>query len=433
MKLGSVILVTGVLCGAVYGGTKFYLHHKVESELDKGIAMVRPFMSISYREVTSDLLEGSLSVEGISISPTEIPERMRIGQIKVRGDGVGFLLDLATKGLGPEPPKKLQMQIHRMVVPLEMAYASNTSSALSLTAPKKTDVCSLEGVLQQTGLKELGYDELVVGGFMRYRMSPSNDGLSLEASYQLQGLASMRVEFDVGGALSPAAMALGSVPTFENLSFSYQFDSAYTKAVTDYCADQKKQKPKAFVDGLFAGNDASFAKALGFIPGPGLRGAFKKLISGPGELTIRANPSPNLSLSNVGLYKPEQLVDMLDLEVIIDEKIVTDMSYQMASEGKELLASLVSGEKKPEKAVKAKRKKVVMRYLPVDLPLLGKNIGRELKIYSTQAEKPREGRLTVISGEVVTVEQRIFGGKVELHIPFKTIKRVEVLTAVKID
>jgi len=434
MKAGKVILIAGTLFGLAYGGSKLYLHQKVTTELDKSIAMAQPFVAISYRDVKSDLLEGTLSVEGIQINPPDLTEGLSIGQVRVRGEGPGFLLDLMMNGLGPEPPKQLQVEFRGMLIPLDLALAAQPNPTAGLSGNKKPGVCTLGGILQYTGLDKLDYGELVASGFIRYRIPPLGNSLSLTMAYDLERVASTRFEVDVSGEISPAAMAFGAQPTVDTLSIQYQMDPEYSQGITQYCASQKNQKPEQFLNDLFAMDDAGYAEAVGFVPGPGLRTVLRKLVTGPSELDISANPSPNLTAANIGLYKPEQLVDLLDVEMSIDDQLITDMSYQLASKSKRLFANLANtGAAKDKKGVKAKRKKVVRRFLPVKVPLLKNNIGRELKIYSNEAEKPREGVLTAVVNDVATVEQRIYGGKVELHVPFKKIQRVEVLTVIRSD
>ncbi len=434
MKQIKRVLFSIALLALIYGGAHFYLQYKVKSDLDKAITTASPFVDISYRDVSSDLLAGSFTVEGLEVTPKELTEGISIGQVIIRGDGIGFLYRLAADEFGSEPPSQLQLEYRRMVIPFGLMDSASFGPQLGQAGTSVAKACTLAGILQHVGLEDLGHEQFVADGFFRYRLASAGNGLTAEMAYNLQGIEYSRIEVDVSGAISPTAMALGAMPTLNSIRMQYQLDAEFSRNMITHCATKSGQDASTFLDALLPADNPRYGHELGFIPGPGIRSVLKKLVGSASELVITANPSPNLTFENIGLYKPNQLLELFDVEVTIDDQIVTDLSYQLSTKSQELLVQLAKSresESKPEK--KVQRKRVIKRFLPIKANLLKDKAGRELKIYTTQTEKPREGVLTAISDRVVTVEQRIFGGKVELHVPIKKIQRVEILTSIQID
>ncbi len=423
-----------VLLALVYGGSKLYLQQKVKADLDRVIATAAPFMELSYGDIDSDLLNGTLTVANVWVAPEALTEGIRIDRIVIRGDGMGFLLKLAAESFGSEPPRRLQLAFQGMAIPLELMDNAKIDSALLRSRVDAPKACSLGGILQHAGLEDLGFQQLLMDGFVRYQLTPSGSGVTLEMAYTLQGIEYSRIEVDITGKLSPAAMASGAKPALNSLRLHYQLDSEFSSNMIAHCASKAGQKPQAFLDALFLVDNEVYGSELGFVPGPGLKELLKKVVGSAEELVITASPSPNLTMANISLYKPKQLLELLDLKVMSNGQPVTDLSYQFSPKSKEMLARLGKAQEPgSNKTAKVKRKRVVKRYLPVEVKLLKGYVGSELKIYSNQTEKPREGVLTSIGDRVVTVEQRLFGGKIELHIPLKKIERVEVLSIVKVD
>jgi len=434
VKQIRVILALMVLLALIYGGSKLYLQQKVKADLDRAVAMAAPFVELSYGDIDSDLLNGTLTVANVWIAPEALTEGIRIDRVVIRGDGMGFLLKLAGESFGSEPPKRLQLAFQKMAIPLDLMDNAKVDSTLLRSGVDAPKMCSLAGILQHAGLKDLGFQQLLVDGFVRYQLNPSSGGVAVEMAYTLEGVEYSRIEMDISGNLSPAAVVSGAKPTLNSLRLRYQLDSEFSRNMIVHCASKVGQKPQAFIDTLFLVDDEVYGSELGFVPGPGLKELLKKVVGSAEELVITASPSPNLTLANISLYTPKQLLELADLKVMINGQPVTDLSYQFSSKSKEILAKLGKRQEQGiDKAAKVKRKKTVKRYLPVQVELLKGYVGSELKIYSTQTEKPRAGVLTSIGDRVATVEQRLFGGKIELHIPLKKIERVEVLSVVKVN
>ncbi|WP_435684695.1 hypothetical protein [Sedimenticola selenatireducens] len=427
MKLKRVLSITLVVGLVAYAALKGAVYYQVKTGLGRLTAMVAPFATLKYEAIES-ALQGSVAVTGISVMPADAPVGTRIERIELQGEGTRFLLDLL-KGFDAErPPRRLQLSVSRMAMPLGGGYLQQWFPASSATEP---DICTLGGLLGQTQIERLGFRQRLADTRLRYDFDRRSGEMTLLMDYTLDGLAALSVEMSLN-KLSP--MDAGATPVLERFSLHYRIDPDYMRRTVDYCAGEAGLDSAAFIDRLFTGGSTYYANNLGFIPGEGLRSALRRLISRPGDLLITSVPDSQFSPALLQQYKPQELVRLLGLSLSVNDQPVTDLSFSLPQGNEQLadlfgtLAPAASGENGGGETVPAPASpKPRARFMATPVARLSRYIGGDVRVYGSERDDPQQGILMSLRDRQLELEQRLYGGKMTLYIPLEKISRVEVL------
>lgn len=433
MKLKNALLVPVVAGLLIYGGIKGFIYYKVKSGLDQMVTMAEPFAAISYGGIASGLEDGSITVEKISITPGGSSDAVQIDAINVRGDGLVFLLDLVNGFSMDKPPEQLQISVRQAEFPLNADILGQFEPEGSRD---KAESCTIGGLFQYADLEHLGYETLIANISMSYRLDPRTGEMDVHSDYSLNTIESSSMEFFFKRVPQPGAMMMGATPVIDRFSIRYQLERGYLNGVIDYCAKQSGQTADSFIAGLFDKDDSYYLKNLGYLPGPGLRFALKQFIAEePGEILITGNPGTDLDPSTLSAYKPADIVTLLGLELSVNNQLVTDLSFTLPETGGEGVISRIresqvdskpdmsTGMQRNRKLVKQKK----LRFIETELGQLKSYIGRNVKLYTSLLEKPKEGILVSLKDRQVHLEQRIYGGKMTTYVAFDDIKKAAVL------
>lgn|GEM_PF-2527764 len=427
MRLKRALLIATVVGLVAYAALKGAVYYQVKTELDRLAAIAAPFAILKYEGIES-ALQGSVAVTGIRLTPADALVGIRIERIELQGEGTRFLLDLL-KGFDPEqPPRRLQLSVSRMAMPLGGGYLQQWLPASGVTEP---DLCTLGGLLGQTQIERLGFRQRVADARLRYDFDRRSGDMTLLVDYMLDGLSALSVEMSLG-ELSPADA--GMPPELERFSLHYRIDPDYMRGAVDYCAGAAGLDATAYIERLFAGNSADHAKQLGFIPGAGLRSGLQRLISRPGDLLITAVPDRRFNPVLLQQYQPQELVKMLGISLSVNDQPVTDLSFSLP-QGNEQLADLfgavapaASGENGGGEAVPAPASpKPRARFIATPVAQLTRYIGSDVRVYGSERVDPQQGILMALGDRQLELEQRLYGGKMTLYIPLDKISRAEVL------
>ncbi|MET0106458.1 MAG: hypothetical protein ABW072_15145 [Sedimenticola sp.] len=429
MKLKTVVLVPVVVAALAYGGIKGYIYYSVKGELDKAIEMASPFARISYGGISSDL-GGKLTVRKIAVTPMASNLEMRIEAVEIEGDGVGFLLDLS-KGLdGSDPPPKLSANIWGAEIPVTDDLGSGFSFGPGQQARKiAPKVCTLGGILQHIGLSDIGYSTLLADAGMGYTYDREGGDVALRFDYQVEGIESFAMDVSMRGVTSPGMVAMGVMPAFQNFEMAYRVEPDYMKRMVEHCAKKAGKSSQEYINTLFSQSDAYYAQNLGFIPGHSLELALKELVTKAGEVHIRAKPSPSLDPATLAMYKPEDIVRLLGLELSLNGRLITDLGFRMPTlaeltgSAKQVVPGEVDESEEPPKRV------MHWRYVEVKRSELGSYLGSKARLYTSTDEDvpPKEGVLSSIRQNVLSIKQRVHGGEFIAHVELNSLVRAEVL------
>ena len=446
-KLVQILVLAVVLGAGGYGALKGYIYLKVKGKVDDAIVMAGPYADISYGGIASDL-RGSVAVEDITIAPRGAPGGLRVGLLQLRGPNLGFLLDLAGGEVNPnEVPERLNLHITDLKVPAgeELMSGFDPTGEMAASAGLNQDPCSLAQLFRPDAAK-LANPTLNINASIGYQISRAADQTRLVFDYDIQDVESLSMEVTMRGQPNPAAMMMGSTPSLGALSLNYALSPNHAQRAIQYCAADAKQSRDEFIDGLLARSDGYYERALGFVPGPGIREALGRYMRQPGEISVTAYPPASLEPSTLAMYKPEDMVSLLGLNVTVNGQPLQDLSFTMpevSTSGSavpdwiaEIYRQATVDDESAEAARDTQRQsrrdrpaepKRVKRFLPVEIGELKHYVGSDVRIYTTQGGKRREGILVSLQDGEASVQQRVGGGKITSHTPLADIKKAEVL------
>ena len=435
MKPKHILLICIVAAGAFYGGIKGYVYYRVSSELDKMISMASPFVDISYGGISSSL-DGSVAVENVRVLPQGVSDSVTVDAIEVRGDGPLFLYQLTSGFKGDGLPKNMSFALRGFRLPLDGEVAAKYSGFMlnsEKVAGAPQDGCGVNGGFSPELLGALGVDALMIDMSMGYRFDEMDDQSQITMEFDFREFETMEVDMTFAGMPQPGVVMMGGTPAFKKLALRYWLDPDFAAKAMGHCAKKRGQTVEAYIDSLFEGDDDQLAQAMGFIPGEGIREAMKRYLKEPGEVYISIRPPASGDFGSLAFYKPEDAVALLDPFVQVNGEAVSDLSFKIPERpggmgpfgqlsGSDKTAS--SGGASSTSSSKKARPKP--RFIQTAVGKLGEHIGRDVRIYTNQTDTVRKGILVSIEGPDVNIEQRLYGGKMSVHVPLRVITKAEV-------
>lgn len=416
MKLKHLLLLPVLIAATGYAGIKGYVHYKVQSQLDELVTLASPFASIEYAGISSEL-DGVLGIEGIRISPLESHETVTLHRITVEGDGLAFLFALAD-GFKKQPPKKLKFRLFGAEVPV----GGEMVSSFGLSEKYKPAPCSLAGIFQHTNLDALGYTTVSLDSTVDFVFDEEVSEVGLGFDYQLEGIESLKMSAEIRGVTNPAMVAMGTMPSVGDVSITYQVEPEYMQQVVKHCAEREGVVQQLFINSLFEKEQSYYLKNLGFVPGPGLMGVLKELLTQAGKMRIQVLPAVDITSTTLNSYRPEDLVSMLGLELSVNDKQVTDLSF--ALDAKAASSSAREGQKGQSSSTSQRSKS---HYVLTAVEDLEGYLGYPVRVLTKDSEKPKLGLLDSVEAERFGVVQRLYGGSMTALIRYDNVQRVEVL------
>ncbi len=414
MKLRTLLFAPLILLAVGYGAAKAFVHYRVTSELDKLIEMAIPYADISYGGVKSDL-GGKLTVERIEVTHPATGFNVNISALELQGEDYSFLVELMSGMDKGEPPSKLSARIIGAEFPASADFFTDQDDASGSKKPKK--VCTLGGLMQHSEIEQLGHSTIIADAGLGYEFDRNSGTLKAEFDYSVSGIESFSMDFRMRGVALRAMDMMAAPPALEDVKIMYTLEQEYMQEAVQHCADSNGQERQAFIDSLFARSDYYHMKNLGFVPGPGLKDVLRELVTKGGSLRIDAMPPPDFTMEKFAMFRQQDLVNLMDLEVSINDKLVTDLSYSLNATGG---PDVEGGEGL------ADQKRVRWTYQEVDKGELGKYLGRRVKLYVKGNATPKMGELDDVTAREISVDQRVHRGTITAHVPIDHLQRAEV-------
>lgn len=453
MKLKHLLVGIVVVAVAGYGGAKTYIYIKVKDELDKIVQMASPFVEISYGDISSDL-RGSLMVTDLDLISLAGGETMQIASMEVKGSGPEFLLKLAGDFKKSGPPADMVINIRRASVPVDQGFGANFNFTGmgdgGSSSSQDVKPCTLGGIFQYKGVDKIGIDTLIADAIFGYRNDPKSGEVKVFFDYQLDSIESFSIELELGNMPQPGSMVMEQMPSLKNFELNYEVEPSYMKWSIAYCAKLAGKDPKLFIEELFVQSNNSYVRDLGFVPGPGIRKMLKSLVSKGGQIAMTANPDIDLNPMLFATSKPEEVIEMLGVELTLDGKPVNDLSMELPSDGQRLsmiselqfiledekqsaATSKTDSEKKNTAKKSGKAGKSELRYMETEVADLHRYIGKKVRLYTSTSISPKQGYLISSKGEIVSVKQNVHHGSLTAHLPMARINKAEVLQRVPLS
>lgn len=444
MKL-SIRNIVGIIALAllvVYAGLKGLIYYKFKNTVDNATAQIRIFATVRYGSISSSLLENSATIHNVSILPAGFDDGIDVDAISVKTQNLGYLISGIGSGRrGGEFPEYMDITMNGLKIDLYGSMVDKLEQALSqlnsgIEGSVKT-ACGNKLYLGPAEYRDMGYD--ILDSNLRFAYTFSTNGINVDMEWSTMDMASANLQMKMSGPSRASTMAMTSnPPQLEELVISYT-DLSYTQRTNEYCAKQGKYKSvDEYIATASNQSDSTYALLWGFVPGPGIKQAYKDFLTNPGNITVRMRPPKGFNQNTMGLYKAKDLVTILNLEAMINDKPVTDLSFALADSAsasaslqdrlKNFQALLEDKEVKPLERAKPIIKGPAPRFHPVKMSQLKPFIGKQIRVYTTKSQI-RRGILSSISTNTLYVTQKVHRGEFTMNINKESVKKVEVFYA----
>lgn len=436
----ALILAPVVLLGLI----TYYIRGEARQLVEQAITALSPFAEIRHSGI-SVTLGGDVRVHGIDIRPRVVNDSIRIEAINVETPGLWYLLTGTDELREGKLPANARIELRGVEVGLSGAIADTLDRFLAMavqaggTAPMSN--CGDVRYLDIKTHRRLGYANFVFDIAAGYRLDSRRGPLIVQTEWRTRDLATASVELEFSGAALKVNEMLASDPRLRRFSLRYQ-DLSFTDRLKLFCAQAAGISPEQYLEREFDRSDAVWQAQWGFVPGPGLRAAYRDFLQRPGEIVIEGTPSNEIDLQAMRLFKPQDVAAMLNLRVNVNGKPVNDLSMTVIDGQDVAPAPATTSAPAPATAPRAApaptEKPAPTVATPPPAPVtadgyrtitareLGAHIGATVRLRLARGVV-REGSLLQVTASIARVERRYQAGSMTLVIPLNEITHAEVL------
>lgn len=422
----KLVLILILAPAAVYLGLKGYIHHNVKVALEQLTTVAGPFVSIRYGGIRSSL-DGSFTIENIKLQPTGMTDVFPIRELTVETPGLGFLLSAKSRLASGDFPDRLRLVINGLNLDLSSPMMSSFDSLLGAVAASRPAAtrrhCGGAQIFGPREYRKLGYETLDMDIATGYQMDKNLGRIVVTVDWRTRDMARLESTLTFSGREAMFRPGATERPQLTAVQATYT-DLSYLDRVKRHCAEADGVSVDDYVRAVSA-DDSEFIAVWGFAPGPGLREAYRQFVQKPGEFRIEAHPADGFDPRSLALYKAKDIPAMLNLTLHVNGTPVTDLSISEA-----VPAAAATGDREAAPAGSPAGKVLPPApeppgYRRVTPETLAQYIGRDVRVRS--GGQQREGVLTEVAANVITVERRYGAGNMAFKVPIKQISQVEVL------
>lgn len=313
------LIVGAIVAGVLgYGGSKFLLHHKIESAVDAAVIGMSPFVNIKYDGVSSTL-GGELTIDGIRAQITGFSDAITIDRLGIDTPSYFSLLKLADVAENvPTPdeiiPKYFGFIADGIRVRVDADYfrkfhADMQGKLQAADVDKPAAECTGKYGFSPDVLTQLGYSEQVVSVSAHFRREHSNYSVSFRSS--VEEMWDIDAEFTLAGdMITELSKGPRYRPMLEAMRIEYT-DASLNGRVADYCGRlglTDDEIVTAQLDKL-----AHYGNEFGIEFDEYVIDPYTEFLDGKSRLFVTAKPVKPVSISQISLYKPSDVPALLDL------------------------------------------------------------------------------------------------------------------------
>jgi hypothetical protein len=278
-------------------------------------------------------------------------------------------------------------------------------------------------------LRDLGFEELRLDAHMDYRFDVPAETLHASVGFELHDIESVQMSVELDGVVpEDVAQQRVGAPALARAEMSVDVSRNFGDRYMKLCAQRAGSSVEAFRSRLLERTNEELA-ASGVTLGAGLQQAMADLYRDWGELRLTVRPAEPLGPAHMFRLTPENLVEILGLNLRVNDRPVIDLSFdfdmqalmrqaQIQMEGGE-----ASDQTRPELPP---RVRITRHYQRVPLATLPQHVGNAVKI-KPRGQPLRSGDLVSIDSREAQIRQRAHGGSFTSHVPLAEIESVEVL------
>ncbi|HID49306.1 MAG TPA: hypothetical protein EYP40_06820 [Chromatiales bacterium] len=435
MKIKYLLLAVVALPLVLFGIVKLYLNHQLNEFMDTVAARARPFVSVE-RGGVSTTLRGEASIHDIEIYITGTDDVVRIEKLTYDTPNLWYLL----RDLGGVRNNRVPMSLHLNLKGLSMdLYGDLTDrmedaiNTLNLDLAGVNKLCGGRLFMGPREYRDMGYEQIIIDGNIGYEADAITEEITINMDLGFRDMGSYHLTIRSGGFLGTpfaARVPHPKPPAIDALRITYQ-DHSYIRRFVKYCSELGNTTEAEFIAAEVEQDPAYFANLLGFVPGPGLRAAYRELLSNPGKIAITMEWPESVDPGNLHLYKPEDIPKMLNLILTINDKPIEDLRFHFY-DGKKLdvgrrISTLMTRDDKAQPVeVKKKPRRLRPRYYPVTPSRLKKYVGTHVRL-TLNGNLHRDGELIKVVGNTAYVRKRLSGGNYTMQVSLGRIRKAEAL------
>lgn len=435
-KVTNLLLALILAVTALYAGTKLYLNHRAETLFDQLSRAVAPAGELSYQNISTSLA-GALSYEGVGFRATGQADGITIAAITFETADLFYLLRVLSGGGELRYlPEQLRLNISGLAIDLDGQTMAQLEQHMEALHPDLTSAEALcdEGIAAPTHYRALGYKRL--GGDLQigYRYYESDASLYLDAAVSTPGMARMTLSMNVKElySLNPQTMMSSTFPYLSKIEMLYE-DDGYTARVNHYCAGHQGVSVDGYINSSVNRSDEFYLDHWGFVPGQGLRWAYRTFLTNPGKLHLVMRPPEQFELKNLVHYSPQHIPELLNMTLEVNDQAVPDLTITaIARPGDRLTqpdAKPAPAADERWRAVEPKQRddkeRSVAAYRPIEIGRLAAHLGSKVRL-TLESGAIREGYLAAITATELRLEQRLNSGTSSMLVERKDVAAAEV-------
>ena len=307
-----LLLLVVVLAVGGFFGAKFYIQHKAERDLNSMLAQVRPFADVTHGGVTASM-NGELSVQDVSVRFPQFDDPLRIDAVTLETPGFFFLLGFGGNDQDFEMPERFGVELRGLRAATDADYLQ-TLDELGRAQRGKPDLtqaemCKSADGLTPAALKSVGYSELVMD--LRFAFRRADRDLELEFALHTDDMYDVDFTAKLADLADPSALVSGTRPKLIEARMDY-VDRSFHSRLMKHCTEVHGVS----VDEMIAAQLAELqtvARDNGMELDSMILEPYTEFISGKQRFTITAQPPRPIDLTQLGLYKPSDVPNLLNL------------------------------------------------------------------------------------------------------------------------
>lgn len=419
----AVLLIPVIL----YGGIKGALWFSSKQAMDNLARNLSAFADLKYEKIETSL-QGSVTVNNLSLYSALIDDRVTIRAIKLKTDDIFSLLTLKNKINNNEIPKSLLIHIQGV----EMNMDGNIAQTFTApdTAPNIGDnlatlACGNTKRFDAQALQDMGYHSILADFIFQFNYDESRRKMDLTFIENLDRLFSAKMTTTISNISQiPSFYTSSNLPRLGIVQVSYDDDTLTDRKIT-YCAKQNQSTEAEYIEkhvNLFN----LYLKQIGVNLGPELLSAYKETLVKPGSMDLSLDFRGINDLMELTEIPIPDLIHNLSTELSVNGnpvnvhgiKINTD-KFMQAAMGKTPSVTVKDPNVEPEKPPKAFHK--------ISKSKLDKYKDYQV-IIKTYKGKTYQGRLQIVKSHhyKYAVATRTRGGEISYHVEENDIKSVQV-------
>ena len=311
-----LILVVLILGAGAYFGAKFLMHYRVGEAVDDMLIMASPFVDIQYQGVSSSF-DGRLSIDGVTIRMHEFREPVYIDRISVITPGFLFLISMGDTEKFVrdfEIPETFGFAFESLQVSTNADYfrelrERGKAEIEASDAQDVAAVCTGKYGFEPSTLEALGYTDLDISMSMAYRQTEQN--LFLDITADIKDMYAFDITLTFADPLTPASLVGGNYrPRMAEGRLEY-LDLSLKERTARLCAEQGLSDEEiltAQIDALQASGLENGLEFDEYVLDP-----YREFLEGKSTFILTAKPNEPISLTQIDLYKPEDVPALLNL------------------------------------------------------------------------------------------------------------------------